>query len=86
MEWSETVSEIQEPPSESLLNAYPNPSATGLLRIAANEQIGEYSIFDAAGKMIENGTCRHRDLRIALPTAGTYLFKSEAGTLRLVRR
>ena len=86
VEWSETVSEIQEPPSESLLNAYPNPSATGLLRIAANEQIGEYSIFDAAGKMIENGTCRHRDLRIALPTAGTYLFKSEAGTLRLVRR
>ena len=85
LEWTETVSNILEESFESPLTAFPNPSDGGAVRVKAETTIGSYVVFDARGQAIEKGDCNHSELRLALPASGTYLFKSEAGSLRLMR-
>ena len=86
LEWTETISDVLEETAGSTLFAFPNPSENGLLRVKAERQIGSYAVFDGTGRSIEEGLCPNKELRLALPTLGTYLFKSDAGSLRLVRQ
>jgi hypothetical protein len=85
VEWSETISEIREDISQNSLYAFPNPSRDGLVNLTSKSPFGAYALFDAAGRRVEEGQCANRQLRVALPTSGSYIFKSESGMLRLQR-
>ncbi len=86
---SETISQVMDVQASAALTAYPNPSSSGAVMVASagTAPIGSFALYDAQGRLVESGTCTTNRLRIALPAAGQYIFRSEEGrTLRLVRR
>lgn len=57
------------------LNIYPNPSTTGF-KIASNNQIGSYDIYDITGKHILSGQINNHEI-IHLEKAGVYILVAE---------
>lgn len=77
---------IGKQPSRLALTASPNPSATGRVSITSpGTSIGTWTLLDARGRTIQTGTTPTESLRLELPRAGQYIFKSGLGTLRLIR-
>ena len=73
----------------SRLQAWPNPSSDGMVMVQSSEAtaIGDYQLYDLQGRTIEKGTSPSHKLRIALPKAGLYILKTEAGEpLSLIRQ
>ena len=73
----------------SQLQAWPNPSSDGMVMVQSSEAtaIGDYQLYDLQGRTIEKGTSPSHKLRIALPKAGLYILKTEAGEpLSLIRQ
>ena len=67
-------------------SAYPNPSRTGQVRItSSNAPLGAWTLLDARGREVQKGATVESTLKLQLPDAGQYLFKSSQGTIRLVR-
>lgn len=82
------VSTIAEHRPRGGWSAFPNPSNDGGVTINAEHgPIGDYVLYDATGKAVEQGHSEGSRLRIALPAQGAYVLRSSHGhTLRLVRQ
>jgi len=72
----------------SALTAFPNPSRGEAIQIVGPETtaIGRYQLVDAAGRLVEQGSTASHQLKVALPTAGRYILRTEQGQhLTLIR-
>ena len=67
------------------LQAWPNPTLDGALTIQGRSILGNYQLLDAAGRIVEQGTCTQRTLRLHLPANGTYFLRTEQGQVTLLR-
>lgn len=84
--WSEAIDGVSTANAASGLTAYPNPSADGGVTVSNRNPIGHYVLIDGRGRTVEEGHCPQEHLRLVLPAPGSYVFRSEQGTVRLVRR
>ena len=69
------------------LQAFPNPSIQGQsVQIQAEAPLGDFVVMDARGRTVQRGHCPQTRLRLDLPAAGRYLFRTERGlTVTLIR-
>ena len=69
----------------SALTAWPNPSQNGALQVEGDGPLGQYLLLDAKGSQVEQGQCNQPRLRLNLPAKGTYVLRTEQGTVTLIR-
>jgi len=78
------INGVQDDIAEAL-QAWPNPTQDGALTVQGRSNLGDYQLLDAAGRMVEQGTCAQNSLRLHLPANGTYFLRTEQGHVTLLR-
>lgn len=85
--FSESTMGLDERHTASL-TAFPNPSQDGAVQVVSPDQlpIGAFQLLDAAGRLVDEGHCHSSTLRLALPTSGRYILRTEQGSsMTLIR-
>ena len=69
------------------LTAGPNPTRNGQVLVQSPSGIiGNWVLYDAAGRQVENGETSASRLSLQLPTSGQYVLKTNVGSVRLIRQ
>jgi hypothetical protein len=84
---ADLTSVLETPERDLELTAGPNPTRNGQVLVQSpTGTIGNWVLYDAAGRRVQNGETSASRLTLELPASGQYVLKSNVGSVRLIRQ
>jgi len=84
---ADLTSVLETPERDLELTAGPNPTRNGQVLVQSPKgTIGNWVLYDAAGRRVQNGETSASRLSLQLPASGQYVLKSNVGSVRLIRQ